>query len=48
MSDVMLAVENLSAWYGAALIRYDLNCAVGRRAGVALGGRCVGRPMWCS
>ena len=35
----MLAVENLSAWYGAARILYDLNFAVGRGEVVALMGR---------
>jgi branched-chain amino acid transport system ATP-binding protein len=35
----MLAVENLSAWYGAARILYDLNFEVGRGEVVALMGR---------
>ncbi|MEA2868956.1 MAG: branched-chain amino acid transport system ATP-binding protein [Bradyrhizobium sp.] len=35
----MLAVENLSAWYGAARILYDLNFTVGRGEVVALMGR---------
>lgn len=39
MSDAMLTVENLSAWYGAARILYDLNFNVGRGEVVALMGR---------
>lgn len=39
MTEVMLAVENLSAWYGAARILYDLNFTVGRGEVVALMGR---------
>jgi branched-chain amino acid transport system ATP-binding protein len=39
MSDRMLMVENLSAWYGAARILYDLNLEVGRGEVVALMGR---------
>ena len=35
----MLSVENLSAWYGAARILYDLNFEVGRGEVVALMGR---------
>jgi branched-chain amino acid transport system ATP-binding protein len=35
----MLEVENLSAWYGAARILYDLNFNVGRGEVVALMGR---------
>ena len=35
----MLAVENLSAWYGAARILYDLTFEVGRGEVVALMGR---------
>jgi branched-chain amino acid transport system ATP-binding protein len=35
----MLAVEGLSAWYGAARILYDLNFEVGRGEVVALMGR---------
>ncbi len=35
----MLSVENLSAWYGAAKILYDLNFQVGRGEVVALMGR---------
>jgi len=35
----MLAVENLSAWYGAARILYDLSFQVGRGEVVALMGR---------
>ena len=35
----MLLVENLSAWYGAARILYDLNFEVGRGEVVALMGR---------
>jgi branched-chain amino acid transport system ATP-binding protein len=35
----MLTVENLSAWYGAARILYDLNFEVGRGEVVALMGR---------
>ena len=37
--DVMLSVENLSAWYGAAQILYDLNFEVGRGEVVAFMGR---------
>ena len=36
MSKAMLTVENLSAWYGAARILYDLNFEVGRGEVVAL------------
>ena len=39
MSDAMLSVENLSAWYGAARILYDLSFEVGRGEVVALMGR---------
>jgi len=39
MSQAMLAVENLSAWYGAARILYDLSFEVGRGEVVALMGR---------
>jgi branched-chain amino acid transport system ATP-binding protein len=39
MSEPMLAVENLSAWYGAARILYDLSFTVGRGEVVALMGR---------
>ena len=39
MSEAMLAVEKLSAWYGAARILYDLSFAVGRGEVVALMGR---------
>ena len=39
MSDAMLSVEQLSAWYGAARILYDLSFAVGRGEVVALMGR---------
>ena len=39
MSEPMLSVENLSAWYGAAQILYDLNFDVGRGEVVALMGR---------
>ena len=39
MSAAMLAVENLSAWYGAARILYDLSLEVGRGEVVALMGR---------
>ena len=39
MSDPMLVVESLSAWYGAARILYDLNFNVGRGEVVALMGR---------
>jgi len=35
----MLTVENLSAWYGAARVLYDLSFAVGRGEVVALMGR---------
>jgi branched-chain amino acid transport system ATP-binding protein len=37
--EIMLAVENLSAWYGAAQILYGLNFEVGRGEVVALMGR---------
>ncbi len=39
MSDVVLAVDGLSAWYGAARILYDLIFEVGRGEVVALMGR---------
>jgi branched-chain amino acid transport system ATP-binding protein len=39
MSEAMLAVERLSAWYGAAQILYDLSFDVGRGEVVALMGR---------
>jgi branched-chain amino acid transport system ATP-binding protein len=39
MSSPMLAVEALSAWYGAARILYDLSFEVGRGEVVALMGR---------
>ncbi|MDP2297329.1 MAG: ABC transporter ATP-binding protein [Pseudolabrys sp.] len=39
MSQPMLSVENLSAWYGAARILFDLNFEVGRGEVVALMGR---------
>lgn len=39
MNDVVLTVENLSAWYGAARILYDLSFTVGRGEVVALMGR---------
>jgi branched-chain amino acid transport system ATP-binding protein len=39
MTAPMLLVENLSAWYGAAQILYDLNFEVGRGEVVALMGR---------
>jgi branched-chain amino acid transport system ATP-binding protein len=39
MSNAMLSVESLSAWYGAARILYDLNFEVGRGEVVALMGR---------
>jgi branched-chain amino acid transport system ATP-binding protein len=39
MSETMLAVENLSAWYGAARILHDLSFTVGRGEVVALMGR---------
>ena len=39
MSKAMLTVENLSAWYGAARILYDLNFEVGGGEVVALMGR---------
>jgi branched-chain amino acid transport system ATP-binding protein len=39
MSEPMLAVESLSAWYGAARILYDLTFEVGRGEVVALMGR---------
>ncbi len=38
-SDIMLAVEGLSAWYGAARILFDLSFQVGRGEVVALMGR---------
>jgi branched-chain amino acid transport system ATP-binding protein len=38
-SEAMLAVEGLSAWYGAARILYDLSFEVGRGEVVALMGR---------
>jgi branched-chain amino acid transport system ATP-binding protein len=37
--EIMLAVDKLSAWYGAAQILYDLNFEVGRGEVVALMGR---------
>jgi len=39
MSDPMLTVESLSAWYGAARILYDLSFSVGHGEVVALMGR---------
>jgi branched-chain amino acid transport system ATP-binding protein len=39
MSDAMLSVQQLSAWYGAARILYDLSIEVGRGEVVALMGR---------
>lgn len=39
MSEAMLAVESLSAWYGAARILYDLSFEVARGEVVALMGR---------
>ena len=39
MTDIMLKVESLSAWYGAARILYDLTFEVGRGEVVALMGR---------
>ena len=39
MSEPMLAVEGLSAWYGAARILYDLDFEIGRGEVVALMGR---------
>jgi branched-chain amino acid transport system ATP-binding protein len=39
MSEVMLAVEKLNAWYGAARILYDLSFDVGRGEVIALMGR---------
>lgn len=39
MREVMLSVEQLSAWYGAARILYDLSFEVGRGEVVALMGR---------
>jgi branched-chain amino acid transport system ATP-binding protein len=39
MSTPLLSVENLSAWYGAARILYDLSFEVGRGEVVALMGR---------
>ena len=39
MSEAMLSVQQLSAWYGAARILYDLSFEVGRGQVVALMGR---------
>jgi branched-chain amino acid transport system ATP-binding protein len=39
MSDTMLKVENLCAWYGAAQILYDISFEVGRGEVVAFMGR---------
>ncbi len=39
MSETMLSVDGLSAWYGAARILYDLSFEVGRGEVVALMGR---------
>ncbi len=39
MSQPILRVEKLSAWYGAARILFDLDLAVGRGEVVALMGR---------
>jgi branched-chain amino acid transport system ATP-binding protein len=39
MSEAMLTAENLSAWYGAARILYDLNFQVNRGEVVAMMGR---------
>ena len=39
MSEAMLVAENLSAWYGAARILYDLNFRVNRGEVVAVMGR---------
>jgi branched-chain amino acid transport system ATP-binding protein len=39
MSEAMLTVENLSAWYGAARILYDLDFQVNRGEVVAMMGR---------
>jgi len=39
MSEAMLTVEHLSAWYGAARVLYDLSFEVGRGEVVALMGR---------
>ena len=39
MSEAMLVAENLSAWYGAARILYDLNFQVDRGEVVAIVGR---------
>jgi branched-chain amino acid transport system ATP-binding protein len=39
MSEQMLSVEKLSAWYGAARVLYDINLTVGRGEVVALMGR---------
>jgi branched-chain amino acid transport system ATP-binding protein len=39
MTAPMLSVENLSAWYGAARILFDLNFEIGRGEVVALMGR---------
>jgi branched-chain amino acid transport system ATP-binding protein len=39
MSEAMLVAENLSAWYGAARILYDLNFQVDRGEVVAMMGR---------
>ena len=45
MSETMLDVEGLSAWYGAAQILFDLSFRVGRGEVVALMGRNgAGRP----
>ena len=37
--EIMLSVQNLSAWYGAARILYDLSFEVGQGEVVALMGR---------
>jgi branched-chain amino acid transport system ATP-binding protein len=39
MNDTMFSVENLSAWYGAARILFDLKFEIGRGEVVALMGR---------
>src|SRR5579872_4786526 len=39
MTDIMLKIDSLSAWYGAARILYDLSFEVGRGEVVALMGR---------
>ena len=39
MSETILTAENLSAWYGAARILYDLNFQVDRGEVVAMMGR---------